>query len=166
MANDPIKYNGIANELPEAPQYFAQVSIPETLVIPSQKPNMEQIVSITVEPVVEAMKIIDTPCIKSHEGQFLSGKKLVVELKLIEKLVYVACEPSQSVHAAHYENTFKSVFIIIPKVFNETTVEDLLRQGKILVKPYVEDIYAEQRDCRTIFKNITLLLDATFACSC
>lgn len=162
----PIKYNGVSQELPEGPKYFAQVSIPETLVIPEQKPDIEQVVSVTMDTVVESLRIVDTPCIKSFEGQSLSGKKLIVELRLIEKVVYVADEPAQSVHAAHFQNTFKSIFVVVPQSINTDTIEDLFQQGRLIVTPYIEDIYAEQIDARTIFKNITMLLDVAIACNC
>jgi hypothetical protein len=162
----PIKYNGVSQELPTSPKYFAQVAIPETLVIPEQKPDIEQIVSLTVDTAIESLRIIDTPCVKSFEGQALSGKKLVVELRLIEKVVYVADEPTQSAHAAHFENTFKSIFVMVPRTVNNIAIEELFQQGNLIVTPYIEDIYAELTDARTIFKNITMLLDVAIACNC
>lgn len=162
----PIKYNGVSQELPENPKYFTQFSIPETIVIPTQKPDIEHIISVTVDTEIESVRIIDTPCIRSFEGQRLSGKKLVVELKLIEKVLYVADEPTQSAHGAHFENTFKSVFVIVPKTINGEAIEDLMHHGKLSVTPYIEDIHAEMLDQRTIFKNITMLLDADIACDC
>jgi ferredoxin-fold anticodon binding domain-containing protein len=162
----PIKYNGVSQELPEHPKYFTQIAIPETLVIPEQKPDIEQIVSVTVDTAIESLRIVDTPCMKSFEGQSLSGKKLIVELRLIEKVVYVANEPTQSVHAAHFQDTYKSIFVVVPQTVNEETIDDLFLHGKLIVTPYIEDIYAELTDARTIFKNITMLLDVTIACNC
>lgn len=162
----PIKYNGVSQELPTNPKYFAQIAVPETLVIPAQKPDIEQIISVTVDTAIESIRIIDTPCEKSFEGQSLSGKKLIVELRLIEKVVYVADEPAQSAHAAHFEDTFKSIFVMVPKTVNDTAIEDLFQQGKLIVTPFIEDIYAEMLDARTIFKNITMLLDVAIACNC
>lgn len=162
----PIKYNGVSQELPINPKYFAQVSVPETIIIPEQKPDIEQIISVTVDTAIESLRIVDTPCVKSFEGQSLSGKKLIVELKLIEKVIYVADEPTQSAHAAHFENTFKSIFVMVPKTVNHAAIEDLFQQGRLIVTPYIEDIYAELIDARKIFKNITLLLDVAIACNC
>ena len=154
--------NGTDQQLPEHPQYFTQFSIPETLTIPEQKPDMEQLVSVTVKPEIVAFHLIDTPCIKSYEGQLLSGKKLIIELNLKEIITYVADKPNQSTHAAHYDKTLKSVFVIVPKEVNGIPVENLLKQKKLVVTPYIEDIFAMQRDERTVFKNITILVDVTF----
>lgn len=160
----PVKAAGIAPELPEDPKYFTQLSIPETLKIPEAKPDIEQLVSVTVEAEIASMRLVDTPCMKSYEGQLLSGKKLVMELKLIEKVTYVADEPTQPVHAAHFENNMMSVFVVVPQRVDNTPIENLLKFNKIIVTPYIEDIYAVQKDKRTIFKNITIMIDVIFAC--
>ena len=153
---------GIASSFPNEPKYFSQVSIPETLVIQCPKPDMEQLLSVAVEPVIESVKLIDTPLALSTEGQYLSGCKLVIELKLREKVKYVADEPTQTVHAAHYENVLKSIFVIVPCEVNGVPVRQLLERKRIIVTPYIEDIYADMTDKRTIFKNITIFVDVRF----
>lgn len=154
--------NGTSHQLPENPTYFSQFSISEILTLPDQKPDMEQLVSVTVKPEIIAFHLIDTPCMKSYEGQLLSGKKLIVELNLKEIITYVADKPSQSTHAAHFDKTLKSVFVVVPKEVSGTPIETLLKQKKLVVTPYIEDIFAMQRDERTVFKNITVLVDVTF----
>lgn len=151
---------GIADSFPTDPKYFTQLSIPETLIIPQPKPNMEQLLSVTVDAVVESMKLIETPIAKSNEGQNLSGCKLIIELRLREKVKYVADEPTQSVHAAHYDNVLKSIFIIVPCEVNGVPIREYFRRKRIVITPYIEDIYAEMIDKRTIFKNITIFVDA------
>ncbi|GFP74494.1 DUF3794 domain-containing protein [Clostridium fungisolvens] len=153
---------GIATSFPEDPKYFTQLSIPETLIIPKPKPDMEQLLSVAVEAVVESTKLIETPIALSNEGQNLSGCKLIVEIKLREKVKYVADEPTQTVHAAHYENVLRSVFIIVPCEVNGQPVRNLLSRKKVVVTPYIEDIYAEMVDARTIFKNITIFVNVKF----
>jgi len=158
---------GIANELPENPLYFTEVSIPETLTIPPQKPDMEDLQSVMVDTEIISIRIADTPVAVSNEGQNLSGCKLILELKLREKVKYIADEPTQSIHAAHFENVLQSIFVVIPCEINGCSVKDLLRRNKIGVCVYIEDIYAAMKDKRTIFKNITLLVDVNFcAVSC
>jgi hypothetical protein len=159
---------GIADVLPENPNFFTELTIPETICLPEQKPDMEQLLSVTVDAQVLSVRLVKTPGrypdipagIISPEGQFLSGCKLVIELKLREKVKYVADEPTQSVHAAHFENVIKSVFVVVPCTFPTTpprTIEELLRLNKVVVTPYIEDIYAKMIDKRCIFKNITIL---------
>lgn len=161
---DPVKTVGISKELPEAPKYFTEISVPEVVKIPAQKPDIEQLLEVIVEAEILSMRLVDTPCLKSFEGQMLSGKKLVLELKLKQKLVYVADQASQPVHAAHYEEVLRSAFVIVPKYIDGKEIELLLKAGKIRITPYIEDIYAEQKDKRTVFKNITLLIDVIINC--
>lgn len=151
---------GVADSFPTDPKYFTQLSIPETLTIPQPKPDMEQLLSIAVDPVIESIKLIETPIALSNEGQNLSGCKLIIELRLREKVKYVADEPTQTVHAAHFENVLKSIFIVVPCEVNGVPIRTLLSRKRIVVKPYVEDIYGEMLDSRTVFKNITIFVDA------
>ncbi|MBM7625127.1 hypothetical protein [Sporohalobacter salinus] len=153
---------GIAEKLPENPQYFKQFDIGETVTIPEQKPDMEELVSVMIEPEVISMKVIDTPCIKSYEGQLLSGKKLALELKLNQKITYIADDAEQSVHAAHFENILRSVFVVIPQEVDGTAVEKFVNFDRVCVNPFIENIFAEQQDERTVFKNVTLLIDVSF----
>lgn len=158
-------------------QYFTEIAIPEIVKIPDVKPDIEELLSVMVDAKVISLRIIDTPTGTSAEGQKLDGKKLSVELELQQKVKYIADEPTQSVHAAHFTKLVSSIFIVVPKeikftVTNPTPppatidvtvdVETLLRQGRIIVTPYIEDIYGEQLDNRTVFKNITVLLVAKF----
>lgn len=153
---------GIADTLPVHPVFFTEISVPETLEIPCQKPDMEQLLSVMVDAQVISLRIANTPVAISEEGQNLSGSKLIIELKLREKVKYVADEPTQSVHAAHFENVLKSVFVIVPSLIGTVPVAEYLRLNKITVTPYIEDIYAKMVDERTLFKNITILVDVIF----
>lgn len=161
---EAVKTVGVAKELPENPKYFTEISVAEIVKIPDIKPDIEQLVEVIVEAEIMSRRLIDTPCVKSFEGPMLTGKKLILELKLKQKIVYVADEASQPIHAAHYEEVMKSVFVIVPKFVEGKAIDILLKAGKVRVTPYIEDIYAEQKDKRTVFKNITLLIDVIVSC--
>lgn len=150
---------GIADSFPEDPKYFTQLAIPETITIPEPKPDMEQLLSVAVDASIESVKLIETPIALSNEGQNLSGCKLIIELRLREKVKYVADEPTQTVHAAHFD-VLKSIFVIVPCEVNGIPIRRLLERKRIIITPYVEDIYADMVDKRTIFKNITVFVDA------
>lgn len=162
VIKDLVEYIGIADSLPENPLYFKEVSIPETVTIPPQKPDIEQILAVMIEPKVVSIRLVETPVGLSNENQNLSGCKLVMELKLQQKVKYVADVPCQSVHVAEFESIFKSIFVVIPCEVNGQRVCDLLRKNRIVVTPYIEDIFAKMLDERTVFKNTTLFLNVTF----
>lgn len=146
------------NILPKESKYFKEELVSEILIIPPQKPEMERILDIMVWPEVVNIKLVDTPVGMSNEGQYLSGHKLVIEINLKEKVTYVACEPTQSVHAAHFE-TMKSVFVILPSKIDEKNICDLIRADRIQVTPYIEAIKFRMLDTRTIHKCVMLFTD-------
>lgn len=163
VVRDLVEGIGIADSFPTDLLYFTQITLPETIVIPDEKPDMEQLLSVMVDTKIISVRVVDTPIAKSHEGQNLEGCKLVIELKLREKIKYVADEPTQSVHAAHFENVIKSVFVVVPCYdANGVPIKTLLAKNKVKVTPYIEDIYAVKKDKRTIFKNIAMLIDVKF----
>lgn len=163
IKNSLIQEIGVAEELPPNPLYFTQIAIQEMVSIPEEKPDMEAILSCMVEAIIISARLIETPCMKSYEGQLLSGRKLIIELKLDQKVTYVADVVSQSEHSAHFENLFNSLFVVVPQRVGNIPIENLFKKGRINVTPYIEDIYCEMLDSRNIFKNITLLLDVTFS---
>ncbi len=144
--------------LPSESKYFKEELITELLTIPPQKPEMERILDILVWPEIVNVKLVDTQVGKSVEGQFLSGAKLVVEVNFKEKVTYVACEPCQSVHAAHFE-TLKSMFVILPQEIDGRNICDLVRADRIQVTPYIESIKFRMLDTRTIHKCVMAFLD-------
>ncbi|AOR24020.1 DUF3794 domain-containing protein [Clostridium taeniosporum] len=147
--------------LPKEATYFKEEEISEILTIPCEKPDIENILSVIVSPEIEDLRIVETEVGKSNEGQVLTGSKLVIELRLKEKITYVADEPTQSVHAAHYEN-LKSFFVIVPNEIDGHNVCDLLRANRISVNSYVESVHTRKLDCRNIFKCILLFIDVKF----
>ncbi|WP_053956603.1 hypothetical protein [Inediibacterium massiliense] len=159
--SEPVTGIGIDSSFPPlnaTGNIFSQVSIPESVTIPEQKPNMEQLVSILETVDVVSTKIVDTGEGTSEEGQILLGKKLIIEVLVKQKVTYVADEPTQSVHAAHFEKPY-SIFVVVPDTIGTTPIEDLLVQEKLVIKPYVEDICGVMLDERHVFKCTALFVN-------
>lgn len=83
------------------PIIFTQIAIPETVELPCEKPDIEHVLSVMVDAQICSVRFVDTPTATSYEGQRLLGKKAIIELKLKQKVKYVADEPTQSVHASN-----------------------------------------------------------------
>jgi hypothetical protein len=148
-----IECSGITNVFPENPKAFKQLTVQENITIPSVKPDVEQLLRVIANVEIIATRVIKTPVSTSQEGQVLTGYKLLIEGELNQKIEYVADEPTQSVHAAHFNVPF-STFIILPADFREGSL--------VTVVPYIEDIYIQQLDKRNLFKNVVLFLNAVF----
>lgn len=144
--------------LPEKVEYFKEELISEVLTLPSNRPDMERVLDIAVWPEVQDVNLVETKVGMSNEGQYLTGLKLVIDIKFKEKVTYVACEPTQSVHADQFE-CLKTIFVIVPEMINNTSIHDLLRSGRLQVTPYIEAIKFRMLDCRHIHKCIMVFVD-------
>ncbi|MFA9422059.1 MAG: DUF3794 domain-containing protein [Sedimentibacter sp.] len=146
---------------------WTQIFIPEVLCIPEQKPDVKQIISITSIPEIFSQRVVKTPLsgtieiindeevftpIENQEGTILTGRKLIIEGLLKQKVIYTASLYNQPLHSAHFDVPF-SAFIILP--FNTPLTQ------KYKIEPCIEDIFVCRVTERQIFKNITLFVKAT-----
>lgn len=132
---------------------WTEISVPEILCVPKQKPDIEHIDQVYAKAEISCVKLLETPYLfeggtydvvtidattgaiativaenenvyiysgnpdtplitkPNEEGTCLTGRKLIVEGTLKQKVVYTADVAVQSVHSASYEIPF-SAFII------------------------------------------------------
>ncbi|MCM8709596.1 DUF3794 domain-containing protein [Clostridium sp. SYSU_GA19001] len=146
-SNEAVTYVGV--------KAFKQISVDENLTIPDVKPDVEEILEVIADVVITYTNVIKTPVVTSYEGQQLTGWKLIVEGKLKQKIVYIADEPAQSVHAAEFDIPF-STFLVLSK--------DYKKCQRIKVEGIIEDVFVRLINKRTIFKNVTLMLQGKLDC--
>ncbi|MDD4171479.1 MAG: DUF3794 domain-containing protein [Syntrophomonas sp.] len=151
----------IVNMLGAGDNIWTQIFVPEVLLIPVQKPDIEQLHSVTAALEIISQRVVKTPVlviedaeipIENEEGLITTGRKLVVEGILRQKIVYTAANPEQSVHSAHFDVPF-SAFMILP------AGTPLYTRYKI--ESCIEDIYISNCTDRQVFKNVTLFIKAT-----
>ncbi|MBN8210518.1 DUF3794 domain-containing protein [Bacillus sp. NTK071] len=138
-------------------KYWTQLSVQETLILPEQKYDIEQLNSINIAVRIVRQKVIETPNsdgVPNQEGKLVTGRKLIVEGELCQTISYTADVDEQSVHSAQFAVPF-SAFIVIG--------EDTPLTQNFQVNSCVEDVFVEDFTDRTIFKNVTLLLQAVEA---
>lgn len=134
---------------------WTQLSIPEVFLLPCDSPNIETIDKVFVDVKIVSVRNINTPVadtgpVFNRENTRITGKKLVIEGALKQKVVYTASISSQPVHAVHFDIPF-SAFIVLPSTADA---------NDYCVQACVEDVFAIQYNCREIFKNVTLFLQA------
>lgn len=148
----------LENMLTVADRTWTQIFIPEVLCVPYEKPDIEELMSVTARVEIISQRVVKTPMdntvasITNQEDTNLTGKKLIIEGILRQKVIYTADLPQQSVHSAHFDVPF-STFIIIP--------QNIPLAAKFLIEPCIEDIYITSCNKRQIFKNVTLFIKAT-----
>lgn len=174
-ACERIEYSGCSNgkRLPcgEPGDKWVQLFIPEIKDIPIQKPDMEGIVSVNTTVEIISKRVIKTPVVTGYtdangnvilgqdipnaECTKLTGRKLIIEGFVRQKVVYTALVEDQALHSATFVIPF-STFIIIDA---DTPLSQSYR-----VFPFVEDTFVCKLSERSLFTNSTLFIKASAVC--
>lgn len=120
---------------------WKEVMQDDTLCIPCQKPDIEEIDSIHLNVCVTDFKIIRT----------IQGYKLIIEGIKKYKIMYTANTCEQSVHSAHWESHFCE-FVLLSKNFyiHNFSISDVFIG--------IEDIVVKYNDKRMIDVSIFLII--------
>lgn len=169
----------ITNEIPLAGPILAIVLTTLQSLLGTITPLINAVVNSLGQILTDLGIFLNTLCpncirlIPNEEGTLLTGRKIVIEGTISQKIVYTALVPSQSVHSAHYCIPFSALIIPYAKFVDMTydiendcfsytpgqpILVDLNEEFDVI--PYIEDIFAYALDQRTIFKNVTLFLKA------
>lgn len=132
-------------------RYWNEIFVPEILTIPECKPNINQVLTVTSSVKVMCQKVIETPRSKdeSYEGLSLTGRKVIIQALLRQRITYVSDKECKSVHSAHFDIPI-SLYLVVPN-----TTEFI---EKFKVETCIEDIYACVLNGRQLFKNTTLFV--------
>lgn len=140
-------------------EYFKEEHAKQCICISSDKPDIDEIIDIFVHPEIISTKLLETKDGLSNEGQKLTGYKLLVQVKLNEKITYISNDNTQNICVVYYE-VLKSIFIILPKSENGKSISDMYKFSRIVVSPTIEDCNARKLNCRTLDANTLILLQA------
>ncbi|MGL4798626.1 MAG: SPOCS domain-containing protein [Cellulosilyticaceae bacterium] len=149
ITRDLIEYSYDNACYPLESYAFKQINVDTVGAIPDCKPAIEQVLKVSASVKVLYHKIIKTPKGKSIEGNVLTGKKVIVEGVIEQKVQYVACEEVQSVHVVSFSTPFIS-YVVLPDNINCC--------GGIVVSAFIEDMIAKPDTCRQFYMNNTILI--------
>lgn len=193
---------GILNSITAAATAIGNVAVTAAVTIATTALNL--LITTTLPPLIAAVNtqlnailslLGNVDCNNSSafvllpnaEGTCLSGRKVILEGKLKQKIVYTAEVASQSIHSAHYEIPFIAYLIVYAnfenavyaeniQVYDQDTEQVISVNGFLQtsgtnitvnldeefdVQSCIEDIYVYQLSPRDIFKNVTLFFKAT-----
>lgn len=137
------------SNFPDNPIYFKEEAINDILMLSEEMLDISRIVDMIVEPTIVDMRLIETTEGVSHEGQIATGYKIMVSLKLREKLLYIGEQPSQPIQGVHFEIPH-SFSISVPKEVETQPICNLLERGALRVDTYIEKVYTRKLDCRAV----------------
>lgn len=163
-----INYTGIAQVFPNSAKYFTETCFCNVFSLPENSKSLGTILSTKSNVQVVSTKLIETPIDISNEGQNLLGYKLIVELSLLHKIIYLERPLSQNsclknpALSTNLGNTLKSVFIILPCSICGVDTCKLIRKNAFTITPYIENISMQEIDCRNIYSTMDVFIDISF----
>lgn len=166
MAN--INYTGIAQTFPYSSKYFTETCFCDVFSLPESSRNLDTILTVKSQVKVVNTKLIETPIDISVEGQHLLGYKLIVELALVHKIIYLEspliqyCCVKNPALSASLGDTLKSVFIILPCSVCGVDTCKLIRRNSFTITPYIENISMQKIDTRNIYSTMDVFIDVNF----
>lgn len=137
---------------------WTEFYIQKIVDIPYEKPDIDNIIEIHSSIDILSQRIIKTPIVISNkdiisnsEGCNLTGKKLIIEGLLKQKIIYTAATKESSLHSTHTLIPF-STFIIVE---NNTPLSQIFK-----ITSHIENTFAYELSSRNIFINITVFINA------
>ena len=159
MITNFIDYIGIDENLPTNIKYFKEDLFDTVFSKKDETTKIHTIISISVDCKINSIKLVNTSSRTSNEGQRLSGKKLLVEVKLSYRIKYTTDTKERYLCILKTSHT-KIIYIVVPKEVNGFKIEDLVRKNKVSVETYVEDLYISSRGPSSVYIRTLLLLNA------
>lgn len=134
-----------------------KVNISKLIDLPNESPCIDSISEIYSCIDITFQKIIKTPVLKDNsiknwEGSLLTGKKLIIEGLLNQKITYVANIHKSPVYLYTISNPF-STYILVDS--------DILLNQNFIIETFVENTYAHILSNRNISINSTILIKAS-----
>lgn len=130
---------------------FKEIVVSDYLMVPSQKPNVQEINSTNEYIRISKSRVIKTSNMKSLEGQILSGYALVIHGYVDQIIEYTSKEAINAIYSINYTSPF-STTIVLPR--------DFVVGNRIETDVVVSESHVNIIDERCIMSNITLFLIA------
>ena len=146
---DFVEYNGINISTETKFKNFNQINIDYNFKISSDKPDIKNLSKVWVDAKIDYHEVIKTAKGKSLNGQVSTGYKLLVSGDICLKIEYYSEGHVEVLHTVKGNFPFCN-YITLPSNFNNSSM--------ILPYVYIEDIFCEILDNRTIYNNVNLIL--------
>lgn len=163
-----INYIGISQVFPCSPKYFTETCFFDVFTLPEDCKNINSVLSVNPSINVIGVNLIETPVEISYEGQQLLGYKLIVELSICHKIVYLeyplvdnSCYDNPALNV-DLGNNLKSLFVILPCSICGIDTCSLIRKKAFSVTPYIENMSVQVLDNRSIYFNMDIFINVLF----
>lgn len=145
------EYGGLCTYIPHNMKYFSQVNINDILYLDESSPDIHDLIKVHINSNILNNKIVKTPIGESIDGLILTGWKLLSECSFDLRLDYTPSDPNTSIYTTKYKLPFTcGVSLSTDSTFNSRYIPSV----------FIEDIYSEIIDSRSILVNINLIFTA------
>lgn len=147
---------------PEKALYFNEVDINYSMTLDSNEKKIKKILSLKVNIIIGECEIIrKTIVFKDKFGKEIVSCKMSVELILDSNIRYMSVNDEPTLEFKTCRQA-RNIFITIPKYMYDENSIDLLRKRRILITPFIEDIYYRVLQDNEINVNIAVFTNAEF----
>jgi Tol biopolymer transport system component len=110
---------------------FKNFQFNKKITLPKEKPTIYKILSSIIDPEIYIIHVFPTAKGVSFEDKYLTGKKLSLLIKVKEKILYVADDENQSVHALESVSYIYQNIIVPEKI--EGSLPEILVKNQFLI---------------------------------
>lgn len=135
------------------PESFKQLSLDQTLNFPCDEYKQIEIVDKFLDIAISRKELIDTIRGTSCEGEILTGRKLLIDGTLIERIEYIELCSQQSINVAEYNIPF-STFIVLSEncnLYDDITIESVVENFDIKIV-----------NNESLYQNVVFLLKVNY----
>lgn len=157
MVLDGIEVIGTSNQFPDDLRFFKEELIWTSLENIEGSPEIGRIVSVSVDTNIVSYKILDIDVDHLENDESYLNRTIRVELNFYIRIKYIGDLQEQYIYTANNEIT-KVIYISMPNIIDNLSIEELVRQQKIRINPYISDIYAREKDANSIYLRILCYL--------
>ncbi|MGL4848955.1 MAG: hypothetical protein ACRC28_08500 [Clostridium sp.] len=140
-------------------RFFSRLPFAKAIDLCKYQPSIATVVSSDVEPTVSSVKLITTPVAISFEGQKLTGYKLLIDISIFQKIIYASGDCEAKTSSVLKYTDIKSVYVVLPAVYNETALCSLVRNNRFLINPIVEDYSVRVKGPYSLYSYLSLIVD-------
>lgn len=135
------------------PESFKQLILDGTLKLPCKYNTDYEIIDSFIEVSICRKEVIDTMRGTSCEGEILTGRKLIIDGTLNQRIEYIELCSDQSVNVAEYAIPFNTFIVLSDNcnIYDDITVESTIENFNIKL---VENGY--------FYQNVALLLKVIY----
>lgn len=145
-------------DFPKDPKYFKEGIINEILNLEDTMLPIHKVIEVDVSPSIMGIKLVETTKGTGHDGTIDTGYKVLVQIKLRGKMLYITNYSNQSVQGANFE-MIKHFSVGVPEKMGKQSIGYVYSKGLLDVQPYIEKVYARALDNKTIQCCIALFLN-------